>query len=331
VLHKAKIALHGKMKSGKDALGVYLSAQLGIPVVKFAYPLYMAQAALLGEDVTRDRAFLQDVSTYLTDKKDGHFVELFEKQHPRLDEDGCVITDLRRPIEYAWCKANGFLMVKLEVAEETQIARGAEFDRLDHPTETALDVLGNHAWDVVLPDRMGVYERGALVWEALQMQMQAKTVTASYPPQFGIQLQSQVQHDILNDVLAERLRQDQKWGEQNHHPLVWSAIEGEEQGEMTQQALRILFGGPKEKHLEGYYEEFVQVAAVAIAALESLRRGTWLTQPADPGEVVEVLNTGPGDANFTQATLPLDYDWPEVAAEAKLPVYCEDHGLCRGA
>jgi len=73
--------------------------------------------------------------------------------------------------------------------------------------------------------------------------------------------------DAILDLLAERQRQDDKWGEQNHHPYKWLAILGEEVGESNKAIL--------EGSLLNYRDELIQVAAVAIAAIECLERGTW--------------------------------------------------------
>lgn len=71
----------------------------------------------------------------------------------------------------------------------------------------------------------------------------------------------------VRDALKERARQDQKWGEQNHHPYKWLAILGEEFGESSK---AVLEDAPEE-----YREEMVQVAAVALAAIESFDRSKW--------------------------------------------------------
>lgn len=70
--------------------------------------------------------------------------------------------------------------------------------------------------------------------------------------------------DITGDIGKETLRQKQIWGIQNHSPLKWLAILMEEVGEVSKAIL--------EKDYEGYYEELVQVAAVAVTALDSVRR-----------------------------------------------------------
>lgn len=76
---------------------------------------------------------------------------------------------------------------------------------------------------------------------------------------------------VLNDIMQERARQDEKWGEQNHKPPVWLTILMEEVGEASQAVLHEKFGGHAAENLR---EEMVQVAAVAVAFIEYLdRRG----------------------------------------------------------
>ncbi len=69
---------------------------------------------------------------------------------------------------------------------------------------------------------------------------------------------------IWANVQAERDRQDRKWGEQNHHPYKWLSILMEEVGEASKAVL--------ESELVDYHKELTHVAAVAIAAAESLER-----------------------------------------------------------
>ena len=72
--------------------------------------------------------------------------------------------------------------------------------------------------------------------------------------------------DILELVKDERGRQDEKWGEQNHSKFKWLAILGEEVGEANKAVL--------ENDLQNTKEELIQIAATAIAFLESLERNT---------------------------------------------------------
>jgi NTP pyrophosphatase (non-canonical NTP hydrolase) len=81
--------------------------------------------------------------------------------------------------------------------------------------------------------------------------------------------------DALADVVAERASQDAKWGEQNHHPLVWLGILTEEVGELARSMLAEQF--PTYQHGINVHDhtvrhEAIQVAAVAIALVECLDR-----------------------------------------------------------
>lgn len=71
---------------------------------------------------------------------------------------------------------------------------------------------------------------------------------------------------VWDEVSEEREQQDAKWDEQNHTPEHWMIILGEEFGEACESIL--------EECDEAYREELIQVAAVAIAAIESLDRYT---------------------------------------------------------
>lgn len=82
--------------------------------------------------------------------------------------------------------------------------------------------------------------------------------------------------NAFTSVSAERYRQDMKWGEQNHAPMEWMGILGEEFGELCQAVNETHFNnGPEEQAKGGYANmrsEAVQVAAVAISFIEALDR-----------------------------------------------------------
>lgn len=80
---------------------------------------------------------------------------------------------------------------------------------------------------------------------------------------------------VCRDVLSERARQDRKWGVQEHDPEMWMVILGEEYGEACQAVLADKFD-KNDRHREKlsgeYRKELVQVAAVAMAAIECFDR-----------------------------------------------------------
>jgi len=73
---------------------------------------------------------------------------------------------------------------------------------------------------------------------------------------------------VLEEIIDERHSQDRKWGEQNHEPLYWLAILMEELGEAAQIVIDDLAGITA----GNYRAELVQVAAVAVSAIESWDR-----------------------------------------------------------
>jgi len=88
---------------------------------------------------------------------------------------------------------------------------------------------------------------------------------------------------VLDSILAERNRQDAKWGEQNHSMEWWMLILGEEVGEFSQALLHRRFGGEHGsfQHIDA---ELTHVAAVAFAMLECLERNGMDCLPAQARE-----------------------------------------------
>jgi NTP pyrophosphatase (non-canonical NTP hydrolase) len=74
---------------------------------------------------------------------------------------------------------------------------------------------------------------------------------------------------VLIKVNDERAAQDERWGEQNHDPAMWLAILTEEIGEVAKE---VADGRIQPFNDRAYHDELIQVAAVAVAAVESLNR-----------------------------------------------------------
>ncbi len=85
------------------------------------------------------------------------------------------------------------------------------------------------------------------------------------------ELDTSNQIPVIAELLDERARQDAKWGIQDHHPFEWLAILGEEKGEADKAALETHFGNGDDEY-SAYRHELIQVASVAIAAIECLDR-----------------------------------------------------------
>jgi len=72
-------------------------------------------------------------------------------------------------------------------------------------------------------------------------------------------------HDyVLKQISTERIRQEALWGPQNHSGAVWTSILMEEVGEVAKAV--------NEGDESNYIEELIQVAALAVAMIESANR-----------------------------------------------------------
>lgn len=74
-------------------------------------------------------------------------------------------------------------------------------------------------------------------------------------------------------VQVERLKQFQKWGEQDHRLSTFLTILAEEVGELSEQILKIEFDGRSEQDNEQLLNEAIQVAAVATAIVQRIKDG----------------------------------------------------------
>jgi hypothetical protein len=82
---------------------------------------------------------------------------------------------------------------------------------------------------------------------------------------------------VFKDVKKERKRQDEKWGQQDHDPCGWISIITEELGEAAEGANRVVLEPVYHKDsgptwLPKLRKELIEVAACAVAAIESLDR-----------------------------------------------------------
>jgi NTP pyrophosphatase (non-canonical NTP hydrolase) len=82
----------------------------------------------------------------------------------------------------------------------------------------------------------------------------------------ALYIATDVQERVWHDVLGERKRQDNRWGDQiyNSHER-WNLIGVEEVGEVA----KAIYDKDESIHL---YEEIIQVAAVYVAWAESIQR-----------------------------------------------------------
>jgi hypothetical protein len=168
-LNAPLIALCGKMKSGKTTLAIELADRLNVTVDSFAAPLKAGCKAFgfVVDGPNKDRFVLQNVASFVRQNAPDHWIKQMIKRHPDCQTSGLIIDDCRYLNEFNFLKANGFLMVRLIIAPETQIARGASASGFSHESETDLDNIPAEYWDLVLSEASSVNYRAKAIMQAL--------------------------------------------------------------------------------------------------------------------------------------------------------------------
>lgn len=114
---------------------------------------------------------------------------------------------------------------------------------------------------------------------------------------------------IIRDVFAERERQDEQWGTQNHHPAYWLAILGKQVGQMGTAILNREWWTDRDAGTAQLRSEVVQMIAVGFAMLECLDRGDMpvgLTTMPQGRQRAHAL--GLGDEQLNYEPVPSDMD-----------------------
>lgn len=135
---------------------------------------------------------------------------------------------------------------------------------------------------------------------------------------------------VMADVQEELRRQDEKWGHDRHNPVrTWITVLGEEFGEICRGDLEC-------EPVRSQLEEWIQVAAVAVAAASDIRRmnGMALAEPWDP-KPWEIYPLPParyscavGDCALDQ-TFPIEEMYVEPVYQppntVHISIYCKGH------
>lgn len=144
-----KIALTGRMRSGKDAVAVHLAQQYGFVRFAFGDGIRKVCRELFPDQFANDRkprALLQGVGQAMrTFDPDVWANATMRPINERLYEDyegRIVITDLRQPSEYARLRTEGFVIIRVTCDEAIRRQRmldaGDTFDERDLTHETEL-------------------------------------------------------------------------------------------------------------------------------------------------------------------------------------------------
>jgi dephospho-CoA kinase len=148
-----KIALTGKMRSGKDTVGDYLAQEYEFTRFAFGDELKRYAHELFGDSKAKQRELYQWFGQTMRQRDGDIWVrKCFDRiRYSRIcpvngdDNLRPVITDLRQPNEYERCRADGFAIIRVTAPDELRLARakeaGDQFTAADltHETESHID------------------------------------------------------------------------------------------------------------------------------------------------------------------------------------------------
>jgi dephospho-CoA kinase len=146
----ARIALAGKMRSGKDTVADYLGEKYKFKAFAFGNGIKQVCSMLDLEptDGRKPRALYQDIGQYVRKYDPNVWVSyLFKRINQLAPETNIVVTDVRQPNEVKSLRERGFVIIKVDADEELRLVRarskGDNFtlEDLNHETETAVDTL----------------------------------------------------------------------------------------------------------------------------------------------------------------------------------------------
>lgn len=118
-----RIAISGKMRSGKDTVAAYLCEEYGFVRMAFADKLKEVAKDLFGaQETAKNRGLLQALGRKMCEIDNAVWVKYVLDRIP-LSGPSIVITDLRFPTEYHALRALGFTFVRVAVSRQTQLRR----------------------------------------------------------------------------------------------------------------------------------------------------------------------------------------------------------------
>ena len=149
-MSEIKVGLTGKMRAGKDTVTDYLVANYGF--TKFAFGDALKEHANKIFDVpagAKPREIYQRFGQYCRAIDEDVWVRKCFQSIAESDRGNRVfrpiITDIRQPNEYARCRAEGFVIIRVKADDSVRLERareaGDKFDKesLNHETERHVD------------------------------------------------------------------------------------------------------------------------------------------------------------------------------------------------
>jgi dephospho-CoA kinase len=151
-----KIALTGKLRAGKDVCSNHLYIKYGFNRIAFGEALKKEAHAVFPwiSQSSKPRALYQQFGQLMREIDPDVWVKHAERAvkgaidfrvNTGAERVGIVLTDVRQANEVAWCRENGFTLIRVTAPDEVRIARAIEagddftMHDLAHETELAID------------------------------------------------------------------------------------------------------------------------------------------------------------------------------------------------
>jgi dephospho-CoA kinase len=164
------IALTGRLRSGKDSVAAYLSERYGYTRFAFGDELKRYYHELFGERSAKPREGYQWFGQVMRQRDpdvwvrkcfasiDAEDKRYYRGHHQMINSDTrevlidvpadplrAVITDLRQPNEYDRCRAEGYVIIRVNASEAVRVSRAVmsadtfNYKDLRHDTESHVD------------------------------------------------------------------------------------------------------------------------------------------------------------------------------------------------
>jgi dephospho-CoA kinase len=151
-----KIALTGKLRSGKDTVANHLYIKYGFTSIAFGDALKKNAHATFPwvSEFSKPRALYQQFGQLMRQIEPDVWIKHAEQAvkgaidfrvNTGAEKVGVVITDVRQQNEVDWCRKNGFTLIRVVAPDDVRISRALaandDFNAhdLSHETELAID------------------------------------------------------------------------------------------------------------------------------------------------------------------------------------------------
>lgn len=201
-----KIAISGKMCSGKTTLNNLLQQELEKEYGSKCIPLKLAEDLYYIHDVVfgrtfKDRPLLIDIGDFFCAIDPDVFIKSALRKMKKYEDEpnnAIICDDLRKKNEYDKLTEEQFLMIRLHIDPETQLKRlkavypdtwQTQITKMTHITETGLDDV--HVWDLEFDvSKINQHAICDVVMRKIKNMLNEATLTIKVPEYKKLELES---------------------------------------------------------------------------------------------------------------------------------------------